>query len=357
MPMLFTILWDFPNHLPIAGFELRFYSLMFVISFVLGQYGMQYIFKRENVNPKLMDSLVYWMVGATIVGARLGHVLFYDWSYYKDHIGEIFMVWRGGLASHGAAIAIVAAMYYWSKRYAKKSPLWTLDRIVIVVALAGGFIRMGNWFNSEIYGAPANSTFQTVFVEAGRSTLERGYAGNLASATFENTGRTVEQDGISYPVLSTTLTYFNLNAAQTREYTEVYLNGILTAQRADNQNLLPLDGAEIQVYEDSEGAHATVELLGVPRYPTQLFEAVAYWLIFALLAWLYLARGAGQKEGALFGAFLVAVFGFRFFIEYYKEIQVSFETSMSLNMGQWLSIPLVLIGIFFIVRSQKTINS
>jgi len=88
--MLLTILWDFPNHIPIAGFELRFYSLMFIISFVLGQYGMQYVFKRENVNPKLMDSLVYWMVGATIVGARLGHVIFYDWSYYKDHLGEIF---------------------------------------------------------------------------------------------------------------------------------------------------------------------------------------------------------------------------------------------------------------------------
>ena len=87
--MIATILWDFPNHIPIAGFELRFYSLMFIISFVLGQYGMQYVFKKENVNPKLMDSLVYWMVGATIIGARLGHVFFYDWGYYKNHLGEI----------------------------------------------------------------------------------------------------------------------------------------------------------------------------------------------------------------------------------------------------------------------------
>ena len=148
--MIATILWDFPNHIPIAGFQLRFYSLMFIISFVLGQYGMQYIFKKENVNPKLMDSLVYWMVGATIVGARLGHVFFYDWGYYKNHIGEILMVWKGGLASHGAAISSVLAMYGWSTRSAKKHTLWTMDRIVIVVALAGGFIRMGNWFNSEI---------------------------------------------------------------------------------------------------------------------------------------------------------------------------------------------------------------
>ena len=109
--MLLTILWDLPKHIPIAGFHLRYYSLMFVISFVLGHYGMQYVFKRENVNPKLMDSLIYWMVGATIVGARLGHVIFYDWGYYKDHLEEILMVWKGGLASHGAAIAIVAAMF------------------------------------------------------------------------------------------------------------------------------------------------------------------------------------------------------------------------------------------------------
>ena len=91
--MIATILWDFPNHIPIAGFELRFYSLMFIISFVLGQYGLQYVFKKENVNTKLMDGLVYWMVGATIIGARLGHVFFYAWGYSKNHLGEILRVW------------------------------------------------------------------------------------------------------------------------------------------------------------------------------------------------------------------------------------------------------------------------
>ena len=93
--MLATIFWDFPNHIPLFGFELRFYSLMFIISFVLGQYGMQYIFKKENIDPKLMDSLVYWMIGATIVGARLGHVFFYDWDKYKNNLGDILKVWEG----------------------------------------------------------------------------------------------------------------------------------------------------------------------------------------------------------------------------------------------------------------------
>lgn len=351
--MLATILWDFTNHIPVLGFELRYYSLMFIISFVLGQYGMQYIFKRENVDPKLMDSLVYWMVGATIVGARLGHVFFYDWSYYIEHVGEIFMVWKGGLASHGAAISIVAAMFYWSRSIAKKHPIWTLDRIVIVVALAGGFIRMGNWFNSEIYGAPANSPIETVFTEAARTSVMNGYAGKLEDLAFSNTAEFVVTDSITYPVLEAVFRFNDLTQEQAVQYTQNYLPLILDSQRPDNKNILIHQGATATYFTDSEGGAVSMQVLGIPRHPTQLYEAFGYWLIFALLAWLYLARGAGEKRGFIFGSFLVTVFGFRFFVEYYKEIQVSFEQGMSLNMGQWLSIPLVLIGAYLIVTAKK----
>ena len=354
--MIATILWDFPNHIPIAGFELRFYSLMFIISFVLGQYGMQYVFKKENVNPKLMDSLVYWMVGATIVGARLGHVFFYDWGYYKNHLGEILMVWKGGLASHGAAISIVLAMIWWSQRIAKKHPIWTLDRIVIVVALAGGFIRMGNWFNSEIYGAPANSSVETVFVEAGRASIERGYGENIRSLTFDETGTVFTTDSLNYPVLEAQFRFIGLNENQTGEYVNNYLSRILNATSKDNANILPYPDATAKVYTDENGAFASINVLGVPRYPTQLFEAAAYWLIFVILAFLYLKTNVKNRRGFIFGAFLIGVFGFRFFVEYYKEIQVSFETSMSLNMGQWLSIPLVISG-FYLMLTSKEHNS
>ena len=354
--MIATILWDFPNHIPIAGFELRFYSLMFIISFVLGQYGMQYVFKKENVNPKLMDSLVYWMVGATIIGARLGHVFFYDWGYYKNHLGEILMVWKGGLASHGAAISIVLAMIWWSQRIAKKHPIWTLDRIVIVVALAGGFIRMGNWFNSEIYGAPANSSVETVFVEAGRASIERGYGENISSLNFDKTGTVFTTDSLNYPVLEAQFRFIGLNENQTGEYVNNYLARILNATSKDNANILPYPDATAKVYTDENGAFASINVLGVPRYPTQLFEAAAYWLIFVILAFLYLKTNAKNRRGFIFGAFLIGVFGFRFFVEYYKEIQVSFETSMSLNMGQWLSIPLVISG-FYLMLTSKEHNS
>lgn len=329
---------------------------MFIISFVLGQYGMQYVFKKENVNPKLMDSLVYWMVGATIIGARLGHVFFYDWRYYKNHLGEILMVWKGGLASHGAAISIVLAMIWWSQRIAKKHPIWTLDRIVIVVALAGGFIRMGNWFNSEIYGAQANSPVETVFVEAGRASIERGYGENVKSLTFDETGTVFTTDSLNYPVLEAQFRFFGLNENQTGEYVNNYLARILNATSKDDANILPYPDATAEVYTDENGAFASINVLGVPRYPTQLFEAAAYWLIFVILAFLYLKTNAKNRRGFIFGAFLIGVFGFRFFVEYYKEIQVSFETSMSLNMGQWLSIPLVISG-FYLMLTSKEHNS
>ena len=351
--MIATILWDFPNHIPIAGFQLRFYSLMFIISFVLGQYGMQYIFKKENVNPKLMDSLVYWMVGATIVGARLGHVFFYDWGYYKNHIGEILMVWKGGLASHGAAISIVLAMYWWSKKIAKKHTLWTLDRIVIVVALAAGFIRMGNWFNSEIYGAPSNSAFETVFVEAGKTTLERGYGYTIRELEIIGTGESLSTDSLKLPVLEAEFRFIDLNEEQVQNYMDTYLVNILNASRADNRNLAPMPGAKAEVIMDENGPKATVQLLGIPRYPTQLFEAGFYWLLFLLLAYLYLKTELNQRRGFLLGTFLLMLFGFRFFIENFKEIQVSFESGMALNMGQWLSIPMVAIGLTLMLISKK----
>ena len=351
--MLATIFWDFPNHIPIGGFELRFYSLMFIISFVLGQYGMQYVFKKENINPKLMDTLVYWTIGATIVGARLGHVFFYDWGYYKNNLGEILMVWKGGLASHGAAIAIVLAMFHWSKKYAKVHPLWTLDRMVIVVALAAGFIRMGNWFNSEIYGAPANSAFETVFVEDGAQSIIRGFGGQVKSIAFQNTGEVLETDSLLMPELDLRISFYQSNAAQTEQYANTFLPQILRNQRPDNRNLWILDGSVAEVYEGADGWEASMKVLGIPRYPTQLFEAGAYWLIFIVLALMYLKYNAGARKGMLLGTFLILVFGFRFFIEFLKEIQVSFEQSMSLNMGQWLSIPLVLGGLILIIRSKK----
>jgi len=149
------------------------------------------------------------------------------------------------------------------------------------------------------------------------------------------------------------LRFRNLNEDQIIEYTDVYLSKILNSQRKDRKNLLVLEGTKSEVFSDEEGLYSEIDVLGIPRHPTQLFEAFGYWIIFITLALLYLKTSVGEKRGFMLGVFLILLFGFRFFIEYFKEIQVSFEQTMSLNMGQWLSIPLVSIGILLVVISKK----
>lgn len=149
--------WN-PILLDLGIFEIRWYSLLFVSGFVIGWFIFKYFFKREGVDFKYMDPLLYTLIIATIVGARLGHCLFYEPSYYLGSwqgFLEIFMPWKGGLASHGGAIALLLAMWWFANHYGKKggfSFLWIMDRLCICVAFAGCMIRLGNLCNSEIYG-------------------------------------------------------------------------------------------------------------------------------------------------------------------------------------------------------------
>lgn len=130
------------------------YGLLFVTGMIIGYYVIRKMFRSEGVDEKQLDTLIMYIVPATIIGARLGHVFFYDWSYYKNHLADIPKVWEGGLASHGAAIMILIALYIFSKRVAKQPMLWILDRIVAPIAIAGCFIRLGNLVNQEIVGIP-----------------------------------------------------------------------------------------------------------------------------------------------------------------------------------------------------------
>ena len=157
MTALSFILWEArPEIWPDGPVPLRWYGLMFAAAFALGQYIISYIFKRDGKSEKDVDSLTYHMIIGTILGARLGHCLFYQPDYYLSHPIEILKVWEGGLASHGATIGIVFAMWLYSRKHPNQSWLWILDRIVIVVALGGAFVRFGNLMNSEIIGKPTD---------------------------------------------------------------------------------------------------------------------------------------------------------------------------------------------------------
>ena len=256
------IYWNVsPDIFSIGPVTIRWYGLLFAMSFIVGYQIMTIIFKRENRSEQDLNDLVWYMILGTVLGARLGHCLFYNPDYYLSHPLEILMIWKGGLASHGAAIGIITALILYTRKKKEISFLWIVDRVVITVALSGFFIRLGNLFNSEIIGKPTNGNWGFVFVSV------------------------------------------------------------------DN----------------------------IPRHPAQLYESIAYLLIFIFLLSFYFRVKGKFKNGLLFGLFLVSIFGFRFFVEFFKENQSLFEQKLFLNMGQLLSIPFVIIGIYFLFRKDKKV--
>lgn len=254
----------------IGGFSLRYYSLGFLFAFLFGYLILARMFKREQVKMDYLDTMVVWMFLAVLVGARLGHCLFYEPDYFctSEHWLEIFLPFNmktgqftgyQGLASHGAAIAVILTIWLYCRKY-RLNAWWLFDRLVIVIALGGAFIRLGNLFNSEIYGV--------------ETSLPWGFV-------FERNGETV------------------------------------------------------------------------PKHPTQLYEALSYFLIFLACLFVYGKKNGSLHNGRLFGFWLIALFGVRFLIEFIKEEQVDFERGMALDMGQWLSIPLVLMGVVLVVLSYR----
>ena len=168
---LLAVYWDVdPVIVSLGKIQIRYYSLFFIIAFTIGYYLFKYFFKREQVPLKILDPLLYTLIIGTLVGARLGHCLFYQPDYYLANPIEILYVWEGGLASHGGAIALLLAMWWFAHHYGKKnhfSFLWIMDRLGITVALAGFFIRMGNLMNSEIYGNETTMPWGFVFLRNG----------------------------------------------------------------------------------------------------------------------------------------------------------------------------------------------
>lgn len=167
------IVWEPSTGIDLGFLTLHYYSLMFVVAFILGWFLMKKIYQREGLSMDKLDSIFIYTVVATLIGARLGHVFFYDWEYFQHHPREIFLPFKlspefeftgfRGLASHGAAIGIIVAVYLYSKKVVKKPMLWVLDRVVIPVASGAVFIRIGNFFNSEIVGKPTGTDYGVVF--------------------------------------------------------------------------------------------------------------------------------------------------------------------------------------------------
>lgn len=259
MSILDFITWNVdPEIFSIGPLSIRWYGLLFALGFIIGQRILTKIYVAEGRTEGDVDVITIYMIIGTVVGARLGHTLFYSPEYYLSNPIEIFKIWEGGLASHGATIGILLALWLFSRKQ-KFDYMWVLDRIVIVVALGGALIRLGNLMNSEIIGHPTTVPWAFEFVRLGEN-----------------------------PV--------------------------------------------------------------VPRHPTQLYESLSVFLLFVLLYWLWNKYRSALPKGLLFGIFVTALFTFRFFVEYLKEDQVAKEATMALNIGQQLSIPLILIGLIILIR-------
>ena len=302
---LLVVQWTVdPTIFELGPLAVRWYGVLFAGAFLAGYYVMQHMLKREHMPKEWMDSLLIYVMVGTVLGARLGHVFFYQWDYYQDHLLEILQVWKGGLASHGAAIGIIVSLALWSWRVSKRSLLWILDRVVITVALGGVFIRTGNLMNHEIVGAVTESSSAFKFL---RNVDDLGYS-TLQQATGIEF---ISEDG----------------AIMSDKLNEAYSAVVSRPDLAYVWELIP------------------------GRYPSQIMEAGSYLLIFLLLYAVYRFLQGGQRQGFIFGLFLVLLFSARFIIEFYKDVQVAFEESMQLNMGQWLSLPFVVAGVFFIVRA------
>lgn len=163
--LLSSINWNASPDILSTGFlTLKWYGLLFASGFLVGLYMVRRMFAVENAPEEWLDKAFIYIVLGAVLGARFGHVFFYDWDYYSQHLSEIPMIWRGGLASHGGAIGIILALWLFSRNVSKQSMLWILDKVVVPTALAASFIRIGNLMNSEIIGKPADVAWAFVFL-------------------------------------------------------------------------------------------------------------------------------------------------------------------------------------------------
>ena len=306
------------------------------------------MFIYENAPLEWMDKLLMYSVVGTILGARLGHVIFYDPAYYLENISEVFMVWKGGLASHGAAIALIIAMWIFSKKVTKKHTLWSLDRLVIAVALAAGFIRIGNLMNSEIVGIRTNNEMSLFYEFKVKDQISGFFNIEKNKIKFDKTNSDTLIDHIYYPKISVTIPLGNQK--MNPYYSEAFSN-------AFNLKSIDSDADFFSLSNKNDFSLTSINEMVLPIYiitriPTQLYEAFSYWIIFLFLFWAYWKKKWHLYRGRLFGIFLTLLFVARFFVEFFKEHQALSDSSL-LSMGQYLSIPLVLIGVIFWIKSKK----
>ncbi|MDH4058387.1 MAG: prolipoprotein diacylglyceryl transferase [Cyclobacteriaceae bacterium] len=358
MNLLSYIFWNVnPDIFTIGPVTPRWYGLLFALGFLLSQQILYYIFKKEGKPEKDVDTLTIYMVIATIIGARLGHVFFYEPQRYLANPIDIFKIWEGGLASHGAAVGIFVALWLYSrKKKAGQSYLQTLDRIAILVALTGALIRFGNFYNSEIIGKQTLTDYGVVFARGVTETLESDQV--VEKVSFIKADTTISD--YPYPPIKI-LVEFNLENQDPQilnAYINSRLNQKLVYSSRVREHINISTPFNYKLGQDEIGRYAAIiDAFAVPRHPAQLYESISCVFLFVLLFWMWYRKQNNLAPGRIFGTFMIILWVLRFLYEYLKEVQVDAEidfiNAYGINYGQLYSIPMVLFGIFVLVLSFR----
>ncbi len=405
MHSLNYIIWNgSPELFSIGPVTLRWYGLLFALGFLISQQILYYMYRQEGKPQNDVDTLTIFMVVATILGARLGHIIFYEPEIIWQNPVSIFLPFEfspfrftglQGLASHGGAIGILFALWVYANysiQFSKSgvSPngkgsegkiknktkhgvfiekqvrpgqnyLQVLDRIVIVVALTGALIRFGNYFNSEILGQPTNGPTGIVFISRVTESIKGDPAdpNNIVqSVTVAKNNDLPESANGRVPIKLFIFFKPGIPEPNAQYFCRSDLKKILYygSEFVDE----PVDGFVTYktIYDEKNNqVMARVNTIGIARHPAQLYEAISCILLFIFLFAIWNHYKRSLPEGRIFGYFMIILWSLRFAYEYLKENQVPFEDKLPLNMGQILSIPLVIIGIFILIRSYRTPQS
>lgn len=367
MTILNYIIWNgSPEIFSFESFALRWYGLFFALGFLISQQILYYIFKQEGKPEKDVDTLTIYMVVATILGARLGHVIFYQPELIWEEPLSIFLPFEfspfrftglQGLASHGAAIGILFALWLYSRKNKPgQSYFQIVDRIVILVAITGALIRLGNFFNSEIIGLPTDKGYGVVFVNKLTDALldkrvdREGIVESVAYKANDSLPR-----GSNGRVPINIYIFFKKGTSETQanNFASFTTRNILSNTLYEHFDAAG-DNTQIGITPQDDGTLAVrVSTFGIARHAAQLYESIACVILFVLLFWLWYREKENLPAGRLLGIFLIWCFGLRFVFEYLKENQEAFEDDMVLNMGQILSIPLVIAGVVILLLSYQ----
>ena len=351
MTYLLYFIWNADPEI-ISGLPPRWYGVLFASGFIVGSYIMRWMYKLDKRDPEEVERLTMYMVISTIVGARVGHCLFYDPIYYLSNPLKILFIWEGGLASHGAAIAIILGMVLYSRKVGEKF-FWVMDRIVIVVCLAGAFIRTGNFMNSEILGLPTETKNGVIFAKNVNDILSYRFDGRVDEISFHPREGEINDNGVPITIRLKYVDDLVVDEEYENNYYKSNVKSFMLGYDGIRKHIYEEQGVDLdyKLFKNKNIYYAEIYTIGIPRHPAQMYEALYCFLLFVSLLSVWYFKRQTLNDGFIFSIFMIVLWTLRIFDELLKENQVAWEDDIPFNMGQWLSVPMIVLGIYIFIKT------